>query len=295
MNPYLQKYALKIQQLLLGFDKSGNQADTSTLSKLPPIFILAPPRSGSTIIFQHLIRKYQSSYITNLMALAPRYMLLAAKLQNSSFGKSAIKSSVYGFTSGLNAPSEAGAVNRFWFENENHESQIRNTIAFLSQLSGGNFINKNLYNCLRIEEILSTLPECTFVKIRRNSCFVAQSILLAKKQLKIPKNEFWSVPPPGHKDLTFNSQEEQVAWQATEIKKIIDSKLETHYNFKTIEYEAFCESPENTIKTLGTQLKLSKREIRPDQFQNKKHTQTIHINRNSWNKIKDAVSHYENS
>jgi len=72
----LRKYLLEIQGLFSGFDSLAKKNTAEDLpEELNPIFIVGAPRSGSTLLFQLLIRHTKLIYISNLMALFPNQMI----------------------------------------------------------------------------------------------------------------------------------------------------------------------------------------------------------------------------
>src|SRR5690554_5979490 len=124
------------------------------LNKYPPIFIVGPPRSGTTLVYQSLISALDLSFITNIMALFPRYMVSLAKL-GTSYRNNGFASSNYGYIPGMLAPNEAGPIMAKWFSSGDDcpEERVRCVVASLAKNRGGCFVNKSGFNVFRIEKI----------------------------------------------------------------------------------------------------------------------------------------------
>lgn len=259
------KAALKIQSALNGFDpRSSGPQRTFQQSELYPIFIVGAPRSGSTLLYQLLLKHARLTYISNLMSLVPNRMILIAKWTRYFNRFNKIKKSDLGYLPGLFSPSEAGAIQRMWFgEGSQTESYayIRNTIIRLTDIAGLPFINKNLMNSMRMIRIHKILPEVKFIFIRRDPLYNAQSLLLSRKKVHGSINHWWSVKPEGYVEAMKSVPEYQVVWQVREIEKTI-SAFFTEYGSQHVDvsYEDLCISPEKTIKGIVNELKMELKE-----------------------------------
>lgn len=189
-----------------------------------PVFIIGAPRSGSTLIYQLLLKHGRFAYISNLMSLLPGFMIILAKIFKNFHEIENISSSQYGYIPGFFSPSEAGAIFQKWFETEPSEvlkKRIRNTYSLISDYLNAPLLSKNLKNSLRLQNIYTTFPEARFIYVKRDPLFNAQSILLARRKLMGSDYEWWSVAPENHKSVLGKNPMYQVIWQVLEINKHI--------------------------------------------------------------------------
>src|SRR6056297_1412323 len=89
----------------------------------PPVFIMGPPRSGTTLLYQLLTQTCHFSYFSEFAASYNTFPFLATYLKKKHFGKDnqSFKSD-FGRPRGLFAPSEAGEIWNRWFPAEYKES-----------------------------------------------------------------------------------------------------------------------------------------------------------------------------
>ena len=105
--------ALRLQSLFNDFDpKSAGEVRHFSHPGLFPIFIIGAPRSGSTLLYQLLVKHTRVGYISNLMSLFPHKMITLAEYTKAWHGSRNLKKSNLGYIAGLFSPSEAGAIQR---------------------------------------------------------------------------------------------------------------------------------------------------------------------------------------
>ena len=285
----LKDVALKIQSKFNRFDPLSDGPPLQFAQPSShPIFIVGAPRSGSTLLYQLLLKHTHVTYISNLMSLMPIRMILIAK-HTSRFHKfKDLKESDLGYLSGLFSPSEAGSIQRKWFGAQSTaaiSAKVRNTIVLLTNPSSAPFISKNLMNSLRLERINQILPEARYVFVRRNPLFNAQSLLLSRKKVFGTVNQWWSAKPSGYEEVTRLDPEYQVVWQVLEIEKTI-TRFFDKYSTQNIEisYEELCRNPQKSIERIVTQFDLKSK---PDvAFDNLSIRNSIEISQEAWSKIK---------
>ncbi len=233
-------------------------------SSLSPIFIIGAPRSGSTILYQFLIARFQLGYISNIMALAPCFMSQTSRLHRFCSKESLLKSNKYGYVSGLLGPNEAGALFRFWFDSELsacHTKKIRSTVWSLTKSLNGQLVSKNLYNSLRIKEILTVFPNARFLVINRDLIYNAQNLLLCRQKINGNITEWFSVRPPSDFDVDSLNPYQQVLWQVIKINEAVREGLEGVESERVsyVDYEKFCQSPKMVLDDIGKKLHLPSR------------------------------------
>jgi hypothetical protein len=86
--------------------------------------------------------------------------------------------------------------------------------------------------------LLKAFPNAKFIFVRRDPLYTAQSILKAKRKLKIPDNQFWSIMPPNVEDLKQLEWSEQIVKQIYYLEKQIaeDLRLFSKENIYEVNY-----------------------------------------------------------
>ncbi len=257
MNLLLKSLALSIQRIANGYDPlaKGNDLHFAN-SNIYPIFIVGAPRTGSTLLYQLLIEHTQLIFISNLMALLPRKMILIAYLTHYWMQRvDVMRANHYGYIPGLFSPNEAGAIMRKWFEQsvgEQEKKFIRNSVIQLSNTFNVPFINKNLMNSLRLDNLYKILPETRFIFIRRHPMFTAQSIILARRK-GLGDEQAWLGPKPfGFQEVLERDVLYQAIWQVKKVEEIIETFLyRVEPIYLEITYEVLCQDLINTLNRIS--------------------------------------------
>lgn len=234
--------------------KRGFLRCKEVLDEYPPVFIIGPPRSGTTMLFQLLAQSINCVYINNLMALLPCWMVALSKVGNMQ--SKDFKESDFGFVPGILSPNEAGPIFRYWFEDNSalKREAVKTVVAKLSDKHGAYFLSKNLFNVFRIEAILETFPNAKFIVSRRNYNFLAQSIYLARiKQSKNKKDNWFSVRPPGYEKMLSLPVIDQIIWQIEQVELQTQRlyKSSNVSNFLEVRYEDMCSQPKVMLNTMS--------------------------------------------
>ena len=235
----------------------------------PCLYIVCPPRSGGTIVYQVLTRLIPSVYITNLHSLFPRHATpILNRLNLFQENKSGFKN-YYGYSYGFAGVNEGNSSISKICATHNISAIRARFMKFYNRLvrnSSKPLIFKNVRHYNRIEELHEAVPELIFVRVRRSIEQVIQSEYKAYKELKyfhpIPKSIehlYGKIPP-----LEFAVK------QAAEIEKEIDNQLSkiNPNNFIEITYEEFCDNPESiAVKILREKLNLQDVALRERKFE----------------------------
>ncbi|MGI9459593.1 MAG: sulfotransferase [Pirellulales bacterium] len=242
--------------------------DEGVLQSHPPIFIIGPPRSGSTLAIQTIINAFEISYFTNRQCLwfgAP-YIVSPPTVISSDVSRVST-TSVYGETESATDPSECG---EWWYRffrrmppyvkqedvTVDRMTAFRRSIQLLTKTSGRSIVFKNMYASLRIRAIRDILPEARFIIIDRDLISIAHSILKTREALFGTPNKWWSLVPP----CTFNLHElpayKQAVEQARQTYFTIDRDLKATSSPTTsvfrLSYEILCDSPQKVLQDLET-------------------------------------------
>lgn len=259
-----QWVALTVQARLMGFDPAVRTADPACLDTTDrPVFLLGPPRSGTTLLYQYLLHRHRLTAITNLMALAPRFMVRLHRLSAKAAAEATAfrpRSAVHGFVPGLLAPSEAGRIMDRWFGGTDWQRRpeaIRATFAALSAQAGAPVLVKSLTLGPHLARLRLVFPHARFILCYRDVRLTAQSILTARRVLEGRTDRWWSVAPEGWETMRDRPPEEQVVWQVRTLQRGLSEALADHGATVTIRYEDFCADPDGTGTRIAAALNLA--------------------------------------
>jgi hypothetical protein len=205
----------------------------------PCVFIIGPPRSGSTIVYQIITSLLNVSYMDNLSNLARNNPYAGLRLSQIIYPTRAHKSytSSFGRTSqgGLHAPAEPLFFYK-WFPKERHyttlddlsEQQVtefRKTLYAMINRVRKPLVIKNLSFSLRLQVLRVVVPDARYIVVRRNPLYTAQSILQAMRKNNQPMDRVWGILPRNHEELQGLEPHEMVVRQVNLIEKQIHDDL----------------------------------------------------------------------
>jgi len=264
MSEAFRRVALAVQAALNRYDPASRGADAALADgAFAPVFIIGPPRSGTTLLYQALCRTAEVCFISNLMAVAPMFMLRLARLKlrrtpppEAPFGRGD-----FGFLPGLFSPSEAGKVIDRWFDPAHlaaRRDPTRRMAAALGARTGRPLLIKAIPLGLRLDRVLKVFPEARFVFITRDPVYVAQSLFAGQGNPDLAADRWEGVQPPGFEDQAARGPEYQTAWQIAEILRRIEAGLATvdPGRVTRIRYEELCADPAGTVAGIGAALSL---------------------------------------
>lgn len=281
--------------------------DTTISMPYTPVFILGAPRSGSTLLYQILLKAFRFAYFSNLHSTFWGGVSVVEHLAHASErDRHETYTSAYGDTSGLFAPSECPHFwYRFFRQDPPHVSLdevapkdmqgLRRVLASLMSKAGRPLLIKNLYCCLRLGPIIHYIPEAVFIIIERDIIDNAHSILEARKKRFGNYDSWFSVKPPGYKKLSAFPPHQQVVEQIRAIHRGINDELKNFPDNRIIriDYESLCTNPEETIDQIkkffsqsGVDADTQSISIRPFTLKHKMNIDTD---------IYEALCHYVNS
>lgn len=230
----------------------------------PPVFIIGPPRCGSTLLMQLIASTLDVGYLSNRHCqwsgspAVAEYLYRASRhaLQNATY------ESAHGRTEGWHGPAECpGWWYRFFRRHPSYVSVLdadpqamkcfRRSLAFLAAVGRKTFVFKNLYASVRICPITKWVPESLFIVVYRDEIANACSLLQARHDRFGSYEPWFSLEPPGVESLKDAPPAEQVVEQIRRIYSVIDRDLSASAVPATrrlnLQYEEVCRSPSETI------------------------------------------------
>jgi hypothetical protein len=229
-----------------------------------PIFVVGAPRSGSTLLYQLLVVRFDVAYLSNLHCR----FFGAPALVERAFGKRlrppADFSSRFGSTRGLAATSECGPYwYRFFRKSPQHVSlpeadpaqleRLRESVRAFAKAAGRPLVFKNLVNSVRLAPLAAALPEALFLVVRRDEADTAASILAGRRTVHADESEWWSVEPPQLERLRALPPEEQVLEQVRAIESLVDEAKEEigRDRFLDLRYEEICADTHRALESVA--------------------------------------------
>jgi hypothetical protein len=233
----------------------------------PPIFIVSPPRSGSTLLYCLAVQKFHLSYFSNFAMMCPEspavMTLLAASLGACAGGNSL--ENHFGETPGWNGPNQGYRVWNRWFPTDKDyvdpallspfsRRQARQTIKIIEQATRSPFINKWQRNATRVQAIQAIFPEAVFLHLQRDPIMTVQSILNARRKLLANDSEWFSAMPrsyvPDSRKNHLRQAAEQVALIEMDLEE--DKKVVGRDKFFTLSYQELCHDSDMALETFSS-------------------------------------------
>jgi len=232
----------------------------------PPIFIVGSPRSGSTLLYQVLTRRFQLCYFSNLMMKFPKSAASIAFLVKPFGGcdSPAQYESQYGETVGWRSPSQGREFWDTWLKpyphsilvddvSQKNRRRIVNTILAIQRAYSMPFINKWPRNSLRMDLLAALFPRVFFVHMTRNRDAMISSICRARAAICQEGSGWFSVKPDGYQEILELEELTQVRWQIDTIgEKIADSSSRIDKaRITRVTYEDLVACPESVAQQVA--------------------------------------------
>lgn len=273
-------------------------------SELPIILVLGGSRSGTTLMYQTLVRYLPVSYFSNFIASFERSPIAAYKTFNWLIpGPKKNFKSYFGSAEGFGGANDGFTFwNRWLGEDRNHipdelssetKSDMKQFFDTWLDITKKPFINKNNRNSLCAPIFAEIFNNVYFVEIHRNPIFVAQSIVLSRRTVQgtdkigwglLSKDSEHSDDPLAYID-DICKQVHDVDMLIAKNRKKIDSE-----NYIRISYEEFCENPGKLVQKVGFKAlgeNVLNNELEDLQFSTKSNGQRL--NDLEFNRIKEVV------
>lgn len=238
-------------------------------SPWPTIYIIGPPRSGSTLFYQLLTNYYDVLYIDNLAALARNNLFFGIGLSQKKFHNQPHNNffSRHGNTSidEPHAPNEG----LFWYKylpkNEHavdmdalSSKKIRWIKRYHNALKNRHnkpLVIKNLSFGMRLDLIKQIEPNARIILMTRDPADIIHSIYNTRMQLNWPEDRLWSIKPNNYREIEKLPVLEQIVMQYRGIMEEIAKKkplFEDH--FMRITYLELCQDTTGSLERIRKSL-----------------------------------------
>jgi len=247
----------------------AQQRPSPCLKQVPCAFIVCPPRSGGTVIYQALTRALPSVYLSNAHALFPGLGTWLLDAGREWPRACELFDNYYGYTAHLLDVYEGNEffewAYRDYSKHSDHGSEhlrreFERLIGLLSPLPSECVIFKNARAYSVVERLHRAVPEIVFVRAKRDRGQVIESVVRAFRELG-----YFHPVPDAVREMDVKDPIEFACAQVEAIEASLDEQL-SHLSSSSrfeISYEAFCERPYEFINTLAYDLlKLSPGSVR---------------------------------
>ena len=225
----------------------------------PIIFIIALPRSGSTITYQLLNRGTKSLYLSNLWNLLYAIPYIGSRYVNS-VSKNRIFKSDKGLVSGLSGESEGMRFWSYWMgqgllEKKNivPKKRIKYIKSVFSSLLSKQkpLISGYLGHAFSVNFLRENFPGSIFVYLKREELSNVYSMIKTYNEFKEYHKEFnWmSLKPIGWEEKLEEDVVDKVLWQYKSIKQKIESEISVEDTI-IVNYEDICNNPHKFLKKI---------------------------------------------
>ncbi len=295
------------------FEKRLYQKDSKPI--LPQIFVCGPPRSGTTLVAQTLIKYLPVYYFNNLTSIFPNSPIIANKVFrrfNITKNKSLLIKSFYGRTYGIWEPNDALYLWDRWTGvdrdlipksiSPQNERKMVSFFAAVEKYSNKPLLNKNNKLNTYAHLVSNAMDTAYFICLDRDPVYLAQSLLIARRFIhdddSVPYGVKFNFPkkvrkgdgidPIKHVSNSVIRHKEMMVKQ----QNLIGEK-----RFIIIPYEDFCREPAKWVniiseKVLGASLDVQKlkEELKPYPVSNK-----IKLDITEFNQINKNLEHLKMS
>ena len=241
-------------------------------SRLPLIYIVGAPRSGTTLLSQLASRFLDVGYINNLIARFWRRPSVGIQLSRLVLGGSGREQiafeSEHGTTAGVAGPHEFGYFWRHWLQLDAQPTHHLSTAALqnidraglraaledeILAPFGTAVVFKNVICGFHAEALTQIHTPSVFLHIVRDRDATCRSILKSRAQRFGSHDAWWSLKPSTYAEIAaFDDPAAQVVRQADDCRSEFALELgRPGVSALTIEYERLCREPRQVIRDIA--------------------------------------------
>ncbi len=244
-----------------------NENDIDYLNKFPPTFIIGPPRSGTTVLYQLLCKHLYFGYVNNFVSNWPNCPITATKLYHMLYPDSNDIELISNFGNSLYpfGPNEFGKFWYRWFnqlhklkkEDEYFLKRLKIEVSGLTKIHQQPLLFKNVVHSMRILDLHKIFNNSTFIVLKRKKIDIAQSILNAKMSLYNDKNHPFSVISSKDQMDPLIPYWKKIVSQINGVYFNIESAVDIigSENFIFIDYKELCENTKTILKKIKMNFK----------------------------------------
>ena len=230
----------------------------------PLIFVCGPPRSGTTLLSQVLINNLPLQYFNNLTSWFPRAPLTAMRLFGPWLPRHEIGyKAFYGKTRYLSGPNDALYLWDRWVGKNRDtvperllpkaEKDMPQFFASAEDLLDGALINKNNRLNTYAHLAADALPTAFFICLRRNPLMLAQSLLIARKEIVGQVDLPYGIDSDDRPRPATGDYLDDICQQVLYYEQAAEQQQQ-HIGkdrFWIVDYEQFCHAPQQVVREVA--------------------------------------------
>jgi len=229
----------------------------------PLTLVCGPPRSGTTLLTQTLIGSLPVAYINNLTAIFSRAPLTANRwLGQIPQDRTVSYRSFYGRSTRLAGPNDGLHLWDRWLGSDRTSAPVslgaeaaeamRRFFGAFEALYGAPLVAKN--NSLNASAALvgDALPTARFICLQRDPVMLAQSLLLARRDIHGSDEVPYGLSDGSDTDDPIESVCRQVAFHHDLARRQLDALGSER--FWIVSYEDFCRAPERVLDRVAREI-----------------------------------------
>jgi len=263
-----EDFLFKMNSELKTFEK---KISNNIESKIPNIYILGLPRSGTTLIYQVIANCVDVYWPTNLMARfweAPVTGMKLSKILNL-YNKKINYKSKFGVTEGVNGPHEFGYFWMKWLcyynvqmkrktaEAEIDWNKLKEQLNAIGSEAQRPVVYKNMLLSCHLEHFFKIQNNSLFIYIERQLEDIAISILRARQQRYGSEEIWWSMKTENYHELMKKNFKDQIVAQVKQIDEVLKENVSflNKNNLMQVRYSDLCVRPQDIIEEVMKKLK----------------------------------------
>lgn len=230
----------------------------------PIVFVVGPPRSGTTIAAQVLAASLPVAYFNNLTSIFPRSPITVNKLVRRPFRNERISfRSFYGKSKHWYGPNDALYFWDRWLgtdrttiptaiDEPNQTRLVRFFGAFQEAFPRPLVAKNNNMNAFA-KLVAPLLPTAVFICMRRNPVYLAQALLKSRRDIHGSDETAYGLEGPDGKDAKSYTPVQSVCRQVAFHRKLEREQLEAigSDRYWIVDYEDFCENPRALVNRVA--------------------------------------------
>ncbi len=244
------------------------------------VFVLGPPRSGTTLLYQTMVHCMKWSYFCSPAESRQQWPVLTTLLAKRKVGQYHSNfTSTHGFTENNAGPAEARDIWASWLGWEQSDNLLEqhqleamtSTVNAISNILQAPFVSKSPDHCLHIPKLKQAFPDALYIRVVRDNLETARSILHARQKLG---TDWFGVTPPGWKETKNQHIVDQIFFQIDTLNKMVEDDFSQHIDPAktiTVDYSLFCQNTPSTMASIfeflaANNIDVQKRHSIPDNF-----------------------------
>lgn len=239
--------------------------------ELPLVFIVGAPRSGTTLLSQHLSRHLAVGYIDNVIARFWRRPSIGIKLSQLLLGPNGRERiafhSTHGSTADPAGPHEFGYFWRHWLRLDDHATHHPDRSAAASLDAAGlrdalereilatfaaPVVFKNVICGFHAAWLAQVHPRSLFVNVERDLAATCASVLAVRRERYGSYDAWWSLKPSTYAEIaSAQDPAEQVVRQIVDCRREMRAALDDRrVHAISVDYDELCRTPASVLDRL---------------------------------------------